>query len=104
MCAGAKGITGCCFRATASDVGVRPESLAILEVNEAATQHYGYSREDFWDDAVRFAGEGGSGAGTGYGRRYQAQGLVWRHRRKNGGEMDMEVIWSPLAFHGKLRR
>ena len=32
----------------------------------------------------------------------KAQGLVWRHRRKNGAEMDMEVIWSPLAFHGKL--
>jgi PAS domain S-box-containing protein len=32
----------------------------------------------------------------------KAQGLVWRHRRKNGVEMDMEVIWSPLAFHGKL--
>jgi PAS domain S-box-containing protein len=31
-----------------------------------------------------------------------AQGLVWRHRRKDGTEMDMEVIWSPLAFHGHL--
>ena len=26
----------------------------------------------------------------------KAQGLVWRHRRKNGAEMDMEVIWSPV--------
>jgi PAS domain S-box-containing protein len=32
----------------------------------------------------------------------KAQGLVWRHRRKNGAEMDMEVVWSPLAFRGKL--
>ncbi len=79
------------------------ETLALLEVNEAATQHYGYSRDEFLrmtlndlrapEDARR-------------GRKApvdaKAQGLVWRHRHKNGGEMDMEVIWSPLAFHGKL--
>ena len=79
------------------------ESLAILEVNEAATQHYGYSREEFLrmtladlrvaDDARRRESSAAD---------FKAQGLVWRHRRKNGGEMDMEVIWSPLAFHGKL--
>ena len=33
----------------------------------------------------------------------KAQGLVWRHRHKNGDEMDMEVIWSPLAFRGQTR-
>jgi PAS domain S-box-containing protein len=79
------------------------ESLAILEVNEAATQHYGYSREEFLrmtlsdlrvtDDPRRSNSESTD---------IKAQGLVWRHRRKNGGEMDMEVIWSPLAFQGKL--
>src|ERR1017187_8666618 len=79
------------------------ETLAILEVNEAATQHYGYSRDEFLrmtqadlrvpDDARR----GGKSPAD-----IKAQGLVWRHRRKNGAEMDMEVIWSLLAFHGKL--
>ena len=79
------------------------ETLAILEVNEAATQHYGYTRDEFLrmtqadlrvpDDARR----GGKSPAD-----IKAQGLVWRHRRKNGAEMDMEVIWSPLAFHGKL--
>jgi len=79
------------------------ESLAILEVNEAATQHYGYSREEFLrmtlsdlraaDDVRRRQPSTAD---------IKAQGLVWRHRRKNGGEMDMEVVWSPLAFRGKL--
>jgi PAS domain S-box-containing protein len=79
------------------------ESLAILEVNDAATQHYGYSREEFLrmtladlrvkDDPAQKQLSPAD---------IIAQGLVWRHRRKNGSEMDMEVIWSPLAFHGKL--
>ena len=79
------------------------ESLAILEVNEAATQHYGYSREEFLRmtladlRAPKDARRGQSSPAD-----IKTQGLVWRHRRKNGAEMDMEVIWSPLAFHGRL--
>ena len=79
------------------------ESMAILEVNEAACQHYGYSRDEFLkmtladlrvpNDHGRFK------AGP---ADVKAQGLVWRHRRKDGREMDMELVWSPLAFRGKL--
>ena len=79
------------------------ETLTILEVNEAATQHYGYSRDEFLrmtlaDLRVPEDDRKGSAAPI----DVKAQGLVWRHRRKNGSEMDMEVIWSPMAFHGKL--
>jgi PAS domain S-box-containing protein len=79
------------------------ETLAILEVNEAATNHYGYSRDEFLrmtlgDLRVAERGKKGSFTPT----DIKAQGLVWRHRRKDGTEVDMEVIWSPLAFHGKL--
>jgi PAS domain S-box-containing protein len=79
------------------------ETLAILEINEAATQHYGYSREEFLgmtltDLRVPADDQPGVAAPV----DVKAQGLVWRHRRKDGTEMDMEVIWSPLAFRGKL--
>ena len=79
------------------------ESLAILEVNDAATQHYGYSRDEFLRMTLEdlrvpnIAGRGKIPPAD-----IKAQGLVWRHRRKNGSEMDIEVIWSPIAFHGKL--
>ena len=79
------------------------ETLAILEVNEAATQHYGYSREEFLRmklTGLRAPDDPRRGRKT--PMDVKAQGLVWRHRRKNGSEIDMEVIWSPLAFHGKL--
>ena len=79
------------------------ETLAILEVNEAATQHYGYSRDEFLRMTLanlRAPEEARHKSKTPVD--IKAQGLVWRHRRKNGGEMDMEVIWSPLAFRGTL--
>ena len=79
------------------------ETLAILEVNEAATQHYGYSRDEFLRMTLadlRVPEDAKQGRKS--PADVKAQGLVWRHRRKNGSEIDMEVIWSPLAFHGKL--
>ena len=79
------------------------ETLNILEVNEAAVQHYGYDRDEFLKMSLadlragEFAGQLKPGTPDSH-----ASGLVWRHRRKNGTTMDMEVVWSPLAFHGKL--
>jgi PAS domain S-box-containing protein len=79
------------------------ESLAILEVNHAATQHYGYSREEFLQMTLPdLRAQDAPARKQPSPADLKAQGLVWRHRRKNGGEMDMEVIWSPLAFQGKL--
>jgi len=85
------------------------EKLAILEVNEAASQHYGYTREEFLgmtladlraaERPVHVPKNPPSPAAL---PEAGAQGLVWRHRRKDGTEMDMEVNWSPLAFRGKL--
>ena len=79
------------------------ETLAILEVNDAATQHYGYSRDEFLRmtlSDLRIKEDPRQGKVSSVDMK--AQGLVWRHRRKNGAEMDMEVIWSPMAFNGKL--
>ncbi len=76
------------------------ETLAILEINEAATQHYGYSREEFLGMTLTDLRAPETDRPSAVD--VKAQGLVWRHRRKDGTEMDMEVIWSPLAFRGKL--
>jgi len=78
------------------------ESLAILEVNEAAAQHYGYIREEFLRMTLTDLRVSEPQREANLPMDLKAQGLVWRHRRKCGDEMDMELIWSPLTFHGKM--
>ena len=79
------------------------ETLAILEVNEAAINRYGYSKEEFLAKTLadlrvpeRQRHDNNSVWDA------ESQCIVWRHRRKNGGMMDMEVTWTPLAFRGRL--
>ena len=79
------------------------EMQTILEVNEAAIQHYGFSREEFLRmtlSDLRASGQGESGlAAEG---ESLARSLIWQQRRKDGRVMDMEITWSPLAFQGRL--
>ncbi|HXT12133.1 MAG TPA: PAS domain S-box protein [Candidatus Angelobacter sp.] len=86
------------------------ETLQILEVNEAAVQHYGYSREEFLamngrslrpsdetERYVKFINEIiKNHPDTAFGRA----GL-WRHVKKDGEEIDVEIKWSRLAFRGR---
>jgi PAS domain S-box-containing protein len=77
------------------------ETLAFLEVNEAAIQHYGYTREEFLAMTIadiRPPEKGGQRKMTAIDSA--DRGLVWRQRRKNGSFIDVEVLWSPMAFRG----
>jgi two-component system sensor histidine kinase/response regulator len=81
------------------------ESLAFLAVNDAAVARYGWSREEFLamtikeirpaEDiprlmaAIPAAGEGFTG------------GEVWRHRRKDGTPMLVEITSHTLDFGGR---
>ncbi len=81
------------------------ESLSFLAVNDAAIQHYGYSREEFLgmtiadirpqedvpalrDNVARIAG-GIDRAG------------IWRHRLKNGRVISVEVTSHTLEYGGR---
>ena len=79
------------------------ENLAILEVNESAVQHYGFSRAEFLAMTVKDLREPDRHRpGSPNVRESESQSVVWRHRKKNGGVMDMEIVWKPLAFRGRL--
>jgi len=79
------------------------ETQVFLEVNEATVQHYGYSREEFLamtladihppepDHVHQTAIPDAAGLG-----------LVWRHRRKDGSFIDVEVVWTPMVFNDRF--
>jgi diguanylate cyclase (GGDEF)-like protein/PAS domain S-box-containing protein len=79
-------------------------SLHFLEVNEAAVARYGYSRDEFLrlriteirplDEVPRLL------ARIDRGRADLEYGGGWRHRRKDGGIIDVEVSSHVLEFGG----
>jgi PAS domain S-box-containing protein len=79
------------------------ETLKFLEVNEAAIRHYGYSREEFLGmtfmdiRVVEHASQPENAVVN-----PAENGVIWRHRRKNGSILDMEVRWSPMAFRNRF--
>jgi PAS domain S-box-containing protein len=79
------------------------ETHVFLEVNESAIRHYGYSREEFLAMTIAdIRPPGKDGQKETVVPPQSGHGLIWRHRRKNGTFMDVEVIWSPLDFRGRF--
>ena len=79
------------------------ETLAFLEVNEAATKHYGYSREEFLAMTVADVRPPEKGdAPKGVALNTADRSHVLRHRRKDGSLIDVEVIWSPITFGNRF--
>ncbi len=75
------------------------ETRAFLEVNEAAARHYGYSRDEFLAMTVAdIRPPEKDGISNGVALNTADRSHVWRHRRKDGLLMDVEVIWSPIVF------
>ena len=79
------------------------EKLNILEVNEAAMQQYGFTRDEFLKMTIMdLRNQPRDPQGQPPVWDSEVKGLLWQHRRKDGTVMDVEVNWSPLAFQGRL--
>lgn len=84
------------------------ESLRFLEVNRAAVEHYGYSRERFLQMTIRdirprdevarlerhLEGVSATGQRTG----------VWQHLRADGSVIDVEIVSDVLEIDGRDAR
>ena len=82
------------------------DSLAFLAVNDAAIRHYGYSREEFLamtikdirppEDIPRLLADvvGGGGPGSPAAR-------TWRHQRKDGTLIDVEITAGRIDYEGR---
>jgi two-component system cell cycle sensor histidine kinase/response regulator CckA len=86
------------------------ETLAFLEVNDAAVQHYGFSRAEFLRMTItQIRPEQEVPAMIEYVHTLLAAGSparmglagVWKHRKKTGALIDVEIKWSPISFRGR---
>lgn len=84
------------------------ESLAILDVNQAALRNYGYSREEFLSLTIKDIRPAEDvSALLEIGRKAPKDietTSIWKHLKKDGTQIDVEIASHPLAFAGKAAR
>jgi two-component system, cell cycle sensor histidine kinase and response regulator CckA len=82
------------------------ETLRFLQVNDAAVEQYGYSREEFeCITAAEIRPEGERAAFVEEIRNWKRDAqykTTWRHLRKDGKAFDVEVIAHQLEYAGRL--
>lgn len=83
-------------------------SLRILAVNEAAVAHYGYSEAEFLSMTIKDIRSEESAMEL---ERYVAtprmrlnNAGVWKHRRKDGSFIDVEIVSHEIDWHGHRAR
>jgi PAS domain S-box-containing protein len=81
------------------------KTLAFLAVNEAACRHYGYSRDEFLGMTIEDIRPAEDVAALHHllkteARAYQESG-IWRHRKKDGTVIEVEIASSPIEFGGR---
>jgi hypothetical protein len=84
------------------------DTLAFLEVNEAAIRHYGYSREEFLSMTIMdiLPPEDAPGLHHGLERTGSQRGDVAlaQHQRKDGTIVDMELVSHEMELDGRRAR
>src|SRR5262249_51071062 len=84
------------------------ETLGFLAVNDAAVQKYGYSRAEFLGMTIEdlrptkdIAGQSHHRANLSDGVRSYDPSIAWRHRKKDGSVIAVEITWHALNFSGR---
>ena len=80
------------------------QTLRFLEVNEAATIKYGYSREEFLAMTLKDIRPAEDVPALLQNVREAPPGLdqagIWRHRLKDGREIHVDIVSHPLEYRG----
>lgn len=80
-------------------------SLAFLDVNEAAVRHYGYSREEFLRLNLRDIRPDAEipklVAALAEPRDGPPRGTLWKHQRKDGSLIDVEITRTDIDLQGQ---
>jgi PAS domain S-box-containing protein len=86
---------------------VENKTLRFLAVNQAALDHYGYSREEFLSmtaEQLRHPEEIAKLLSDFQDQSRSYMQRVARHRKKNGEEIDVEIVSFNLEFDGRPAR
>jgi diguanylate cyclase (GGDEF)-like protein/PAS domain S-box-containing protein len=84
------------------------DTLALIAVNDAAIAHYGYSRAEFLSMTIKDLRSSNelaaldrnlSAGGVGFERS-----TGWRHRKRDGSIIDVEIVSHELTFAGRHAR
>jgi two-component system cell cycle sensor histidine kinase/response regulator CckA len=87
------------------------DTLKILQVNEAAIQHYGYSREEFLSMSLADVRVVDDQSAPREKREHilkkeiqasRERKCVWQHRRKDSSLITVEAKWNPITFQGRF--
>ena len=80
------------------------KTLKFLAVNEAASRQYGFSNQEFLTMTIADIRAEEDIAALLEATAIPSQGLreaeAWRHRKKNGAIVDVEIVGHDLTFHG----
>lgn len=84
-------------------------SRKFLAVNQAAIEHYGYSREHFLTmtleqllDSSSPSKELSSIDDSSTPDAFLPRGRIWRHKTSAGRIIEVELTWNQISFHGQL--
>ena len=84
------------------------DSLRLIAVNDAAIAHYGYSRAKFLSMTIRDLRPGDELPSLEDNLRAGSHGFErsggWRHRKKDGTIIDVEIVSHELTFAGRRAR
>ncbi len=82
-----------------------PETLLFLEVNKSAIDSYGYSRDEFLAKQITDIRPGEDAQKLLNYMQVDRPSVdyagIWRHRKKSGELMDVEIITHTLEFRGR---
>lgn len=84
------------------------ETLAFLEVNEAARRHYGYSRDEFLSMTIKDIRPAEDVPALMNNVAHTIESMAtsgaWRHRKKDGTLIDVEIVSHSINYGGRPSR
>lgn len=97
------------FRASPTPMWVyESDTLAFLAVNDAAVEHYGYSRREFLSMTLRDIRPPDTSERLSREARREKHEVVrhgeWKHRKRDGTMINVQVATGPIDWEGRRAR